>query len=190
MKKLLCRVILFFLIVNASSLFGQSDKDVKKFKVKSVAVSTTEYDDDGDVEESKKIVSKYDASGNLIEEEEYSGTKLDKRKTYKYNKNNDVVEYNTYGSDGSLKKRVTKKYDSSNNKIEEIAYDGAGAVQKKEITTYNAFGDKNTETTYDGSGKILEKTVHVYDNKGLKKEKQTYNGSGKLISVKKYSYTF
>lgn len=170
------------------SSFGQDDKDVKKYKIKSRTVISTEVDEDGNTKEKKKVTL-FDAQGNLIEEQSYKSGSLDKRETYKYVSGN-CVEYCVYNGDGNLKKKETYKYDSFGKKIEEATYNGNGTLISKIEIVYNAFGEKKSVTQYDGKGVVLEKTVFTYDAKGLIKEKVVTDGKGKVIEKKVYTYTF
>ncbi|MFN8417112.1 MAG: hypothetical protein U0U66_12340 [Cytophagaceae bacterium] len=170
------------------STFAQDDKDVKKFRIKTRTVVSTELDEDGNSKEKKKV-NIFDSQGNLIEEQSYKSGSLDKKETYKYVSGN-CVEHCIYSSDGSLKKKETYKYDSFGKKIEEATYNGSGTLTSKTEIVYNAFGEKQSITKYDGKGTVVEKTVFTYDAKGLIKEKVVTDSKGKVIEKKVYTYTF
>ncbi|MCU0417189.1 MAG: hypothetical protein MUE33_08380 [Cytophagaceae bacterium] len=171
-----------------TSVFAQDDKEVKKYRIKTRTVISTEWDEEGDMKEKKKVTI-FDASGNLIEEQTYKEGKLDKKETYKY-VNGNCVEHAIYLADGTLKKKETFKYDSFGKKIEEATYNSSGQLTSKSTTTYNAFGEKQSTILYDGKGAVVEKTLYTYDAKGLIKEKVVTDAQGKVIEKKVYTYTY
>jgi hypothetical protein len=182
--------------------FSQSKKEVKANKIKSTTEYTTEtlsgkevtyksqsivFDKGGNTLEKidflsdgsvqKKIIAKFDAKGNKIEENE-SILKEDKKVDDP--KKGDVKNTKTIS-----------KYNSNNDKIEEIVLDAISGKQiKKTQTSYNSNGDKTIEVRFDAENKLIQKEIYSYDKKGLRIEHKTYDGLNNLIEGKKFVYTF
>lgn len=183
--------------------FGQSKKDIKENKIKSVTEFVT-------VSENGKEIT-YKAS------------------YIAFNKKGDVVEETEFTKNGTIKKRETKKYDINDNKTEETLFElkekkaPKTAPEKVEITNlktvlkynahndkieiteldatnsklitrqlffYNNKGEKDKEETYDAENRIIKKAVFYYNNKGLKTEKKNFNENNILEVTKKYVYEF
>src|SRR4051812_7667772 len=162
--KLFC---LFFLLIFSFLSFGQSKKEIKKNKIKSITELTSV------IENGKEITFKdyyyvFDKEGRGIEETDF-------------NKN------------GSVQKKQSSKYDNNDNKIEETYFHDkelktneeraiAESAQNKNIRTvnkYNANNDKTEESTFDVStGKLINKERFSYNAKGEKILEETYNGDG------------
>ena len=170
---------------------AQSKKNIKKNKVKSTSVTTTE-DVKGAQQTFKDTYEEYDSDGNTIVDIEYNpdGT-VKKKETYKFNKNGDVLEHVVYGTQGEIKKSTTMKYSALFDKIEELRYEGASnKLVEREVYTYNAQGQRTSEVTLDDKGVLIKKAIYTYDKKGLKLEKKTVDGKDKLLSDKKYTYEY
>ena len=74
----------------------------------------------------------YDKKGNIIEWNSYnSDGRLQYKYTYKYDKKGNKIEFNSYDSDGRLGGKYTYKYDEKGNKIEENSYDSDGRLDPK-----------------------------------------------------------
>lgn len=185
MRKILLLLanIMFLFVVTA-----QSKAKVKKNRIKSATVVNTKIEDGETVV--KKELEVYDANGNKTEESVYLNDRLEKKETYKYNKQDEIIEHVIYNKDGSIKKKVQRKYNLDNKVIEELTYNGQDKLLKKELTEYNAFGEKSTETVYDDSNKLIEKSIYKFDKNGLKTERLTYDAQDRLIGKKTYTYTY
>src|SRR6267154_2186888 len=80
---------------------AQSKKEIKKFKIKSVTVSSTDVNSEGNEKTRNDSYQKFDSNGEVIED----------------------VEYN---KDGTFKKKETKKFNKNSDPVEEIIYDEKG----------------------------------------------------------------
>ena len=139
---------------------AQSKKNIKKNKVKSTSVTTTE-DVKGSQQTFKDTYEEYDSDGNTIVDIEYNpdGT-FKKKETYKFNKNGDVLEHVVYGTQGEIKKSTTMKYSALFDKM-----DDKGVLKKKAIYTYDKKGLKLEKKTVDGKDKLLSDKKYTYEYK-------------------------
>jgi hypothetical protein len=121
----------------------------------------------GDLKRREKRSFKDGEVAEEIEEEPFHGTTISgedeyKRTTYKYDKDDEVIEEKEFNNEGEL-------------------------VEIKEIE-YNKYGDKSKEINRNAKGQITETEEFSYNNKGFKEKKEVYNGSGQLIETKLYTY--
>lgn len=181
-------VLILSIIWGAHIICAQSKNDIKKYHVRSVIEESSKIENGVTIV--KKELNTYDASGNLTEEAVFINDKLEKKESYKFNKNNEETEHSIYNKDGTVKKKVVKKYNNSGKVSEEYSYDGAGKLITKEIYSFNNFGDKSQELIYNGTGELEEKVTYKYNSKGLKTEKLTFDNKDRLIGKKTYTYTF
>lgn len=174
------------LVFSAGDMVAQKKKEIKKNKIKSVTI----YSSDPTGKEFKESFMRYDGSGNVLEEAEFkSDGSVVKKELNKYNKASEKTEHIIYAG-AAVKKKVVTIYNAENVKIGEEEYDPAGKLLKKEVFSFNSLGDKVSEIKIDGNGKLLEKAIYVYNSKGLKSEKKVYDGNGKLLYTKRYSYEY
>lgn len=185
MKLIICHIVFVFTFL---SVYGQGNSKIKKYKISTCTSITTKIENGETIE--KKKIETFDAKGNTLEESEFINGALEKKETFKYNSNNDVIEEVIYNKDGSIKRKITKKYNVEGKVIEEVLYNGANKVVRKEVSKYNGFNEKLEEIIYDGSGEIDERHVYTYNNKSLKTERLTYDKKDRLIMKKVYTYTF
>ena len=104
----------------------------------------------------RKLISKRDIKGNVIEEID-----LDKSVKYKYNEKGQIIEKTTYNSGGTIIP-IKFKYDDSGNWI---GYNQNGSIDSKEIFNngnkiekidYDSDGNITYYEKYDENGKIIE----------------------------------
>lgn len=136
-----------------------SAKIIHNLNLAGKEVETTEYSPK-DVELSK-IISKYDATGNLTEQTCYDSNKEVLWKSVTTFKAGKKVDCSEYGKNGILKGKV--------------------------IYTYSD-GVLSEETGYDGEGAILWKTVYKYDEENRVAEVNEYCGNGQLDKQSTYTY--
>lgn len=136
MKK--SKVILLLLVTAflfaIPSLASAQDKPGQP-KLKTVTV----YDEKFDNLISKKVIESqvtYDIKGNILEEIEYSGTKVTKHFQY--------------------------QYDENSNKIKEIEFDAAGKVSKTSEYKIDSRGLRTEKTIYGPDGKLRRRKTYVY----------------------------
>lgn len=180
-----------------ASLFGQSKKQVKELKIKSVTETSVIYKEGKEVSNYKSEYTTFDKEGNTTSQIEYNVDGSVKRKeTTKYagkEKIEEIIEHPVPSNDnGEQKKykRTTWKLNPKGDKIEEIEYDAAGNVIKKTTCVYNPKGERVFEMEYDGAGKLLKKSAYSYDKNGLRTEKKVYGPGDVLEKHVKYTYTY
>ena len=130
-------IIPFFMLLIASSLWGQSKK-IQQHNIKSITV--TEYVYEKGIE--KKFIdseTKYDAKGNVIEEIEYKAGKIDRHVIYKYDENNNKISETELDAAGKKTKITEYKYNSENLRIEKAVYDGNKILKSKKIYQYTTY---------------------------------------------------
>jgi hypothetical protein len=90
--------LLFTLIILSSSLFSQSKKEIKKYKIKASLITSTE---NGKTLNESKII--YDSNGNPVEKTNYAKDGSVKTiNKIKYNDNGDDIEDNEYDASNKL----------------------------------------------------------------------------------------
>jgi hypothetical protein len=114
---------------------------------------------------SSKHTYKYDNYGNIIERRHYNliDNRLLSNTVNRYDKNNKVIEFKYFISDGKLSTNITYKYDEKGNLTEEYNY-WYGSLDYKYIYLYDENGNwikrikfKNEIPTY-----ILEREYEYY----------------------------
>jgi hypothetical protein len=183
-------LICFSLVAQA-----QSKKQVREYKIKSVAETKITYDNG--TENSRYVRERlgWDKKGKLILEERFQPNgDLVYRETYVYKGNQIVEETQEYPK----KKRSVDKAEylrtvntyKGEDKIIEEDYDKSNNLIVKRVSIFNRFGDKIEEIEYSPKNEILSKTTYQYDKRGLKTEKLTCDAAG-IPQVKiTYEYTF
>ena len=188
----------------------------ESLKLRKIKYSTTGdtleilFYDDGQPE--RKLVRKYDESGNCTEESNFNpeGELLDKFK-YKFDngkitevwfyKGDQTPEYKdkrVYDENGMLTKEtrfleaeiehnVTYKYNAQKLQTEMLRYAGDGELRSKLSTRYDPNGNKTEEIYYEG-GEIESKSKYIYDNNKNMTQEWHYRGDGSLVSKKAYKY--
>lgn len=192
--------ILLFACLLSLGAIAQGKKEVKKNKIKSVTeiVSTTEK---GKEINYTAYYIAFNNDGEVTEETEYySNGTIKKKKTIKYDANENKVEETFYQkknpkpdseTEALVNLKTVYKYNVHNDKVEEDELDAnTGKVIKMHLFQYNGKGERNIEETYDANKKLIKKAVFTYDNKGLKTEKKVYNANNVLEITKKYVYEF
>ncbi len=130
-------VFMFSLLAITCCLWSQPKKIVQE-KIKSITV--IEYVYEKGVE--KKYIdseTKYDARGNMIEETEYKGGKIDKHILYKYDENNNKISETELDASGKKIKITEYKYNNENLRIEKAVYDGNKVLKSKKIYQYTTY---------------------------------------------------
>jgi hypothetical protein len=192
MKQLitLCLFICFHTIA-----IGQSKKQVREYKIKSVSETKVSYENG--TESSRYIREKlaWDAKGKLILEERFQQDgSLQYRETFLYKGDKLIEETQEYpkkkrSSDKSEYLKTVNTFKGEDKVIEED-FDRDNNVIVKRISTFNRFGDKIEEIEYSPKDEILSKTTFQYDKRGLKTEKLTTDAAGAPQVKIIYEYTF
>ncbi len=159
----------------------------------------------------KNFTKKFDHNGNVIEEIYYQAGNVDQKLSYKYDEDDNKVEYVNYKGDESkvmFKQNIT--YDNSKRKIREERYNGTDYQIIKysyddknritEIKRSDVFGNIEHHRVFNYKGKICEisiideqennigKIINKYDNNDNIIESTEYDANGEI--KEKYLYTF
>ncbi len=158
----------------------------------------------------KNYTKKFDHNGNVIEEIYYQSGSIDQKLSYKYDQNENKIEYVNYeGNENKILFKQNITYDNSMKKIREERYDGTDY----QIIKYNYSNNKLSEIIRsDIYGNIEHKrvfnytdnicTISILDEKSIKVgkiinkydkqdniiESTEYDPNGKV--KEKYYYTF
>jgi hypothetical protein len=169
--------------------YGQSAKEIKQNKIKSVTSWQTE-EDNGKIVNYKETYEVYDKSGNATLKIRYKKDgSVDTKESYKFDKFQNKTEEILYEGEKMVSSKVFV-YDKFQNRTEEREMSPSGGLIKKTTITYTPFGEKSTETTTDSKGNILKKTEYKYNAKNLKIQKTTSNKAKQEESSKKWVYEF
>jgi hypothetical protein len=132
MKTLLLSLIFGFMVVAVS---GQKKKDIQSHKIKSITV-TNEGADKPKGKPVLDMVTKYDESGNTIEEIEYDESgKVKKHIKSEFDEDGNKIKETEFKPDGTKDKIFEYKY-RDGLKIERISYLPNGKVKSRKKYTY------------------------------------------------------
>ncbi len=150
-------------------------------------------------EQSRKVTSRFDNSGNRIQHSVYDlrnnrltfsqaasfnqqGNKIsewgfdglgDYRNNYKYNSDGKVSEIQ-YTTQGSLSERRVFTYIDNETRVEVILPDNT--IKERIILLNNNRGDLLLEAYYDNEQNLIRKVEYGYNASGLKTEERRYHG--------------
>lgn len=160
-------IIITLLIFSAELLFGQlpGEKAWKENIVKNHIQTQVQWNykyEKGKPQKEgyKNYTKKFDHNGNVIEEIYYQSGSVDQKLSYKYDNNENKVEYVNYkGNENKVMFKQNITYDNSMRKIREERYNG----MDYQIIKYNYQGDKLSEIVRsDIYGNIEHKRVFTY----------------------------
>ncbi|RYJ50998.1 hypothetical protein DR871_013815 [Flavobacterium petrolei] len=97
-------------------------------------------------------------------------------KTYKYDIQNNKIEYNSFNEKGLFNYKITYKYDERNNVTEENKYKTDGILLNTETCIYDE-NNKKIEESING-----KRATYVYDTTGILIESNYYTSAGNLKS--------
>jgi hypothetical protein len=113
---------------------------------------------------SYKSTSKYDAKGNMVEQNWIEGKETSKQ-ICTYDSENNLIERNEYYNGSEISSlQTTYKYDSKGNVTEFLAVNAAVHFYTRETYEYDAKGNKIVNTSYDTSGKASAILNYKYLN--------------------------
>ena len=188
-----------FIIYSASQIFGQlPDESLKEMVVEHNIKSLTQFNhkyENGEPKEEgyKNIHKEFNKHGNLIKELHYRSGEVSQRLTYKYNENQQKIEYKNYSvRKEELSYRQNIEYNDSGQKVLEHRYNGSEylklihkydkngkqnkILKKRRISGNNyeliekrLFSHKGNTTTIkvvDAGGELVKKFINKYDDHG------------------------
>lgn len=215
MKKL---IYILSLLILSNSLFGQLTADAKwkdnivKNNIKSQDQWNYKYVKGKLSKDGYKNYTKvFDKNGNVIEEVYYQSGTIDQKLNYKYDNDENKVEYINYkGSQNKLLFKQSITYDSKKRKIREDRFNGTENMviiynyddkdRITDITKYNEFKEIEQKRIFEYSGKIcnvsiingydekIGKIINKYDDHNNIIETTEFDESGKV--QEKYYFTF
>lgn len=196
MKKIFILLALIAVYFQANCLFSEDIDDyvLVQNKIRGGYKTCTVYDFEYKFGEpdlaSKKLdcIYTFDNNGNKIEILRYniSNSKefIQYKDTYKYNNNENRIEWIIYDKSGLICQMYKYRYDDNGNRIETVSYDTNGNVKSKYVCKYDFKGNliehgfypANDEWkityNYNTDGKVIEKEdnygkiTYKYDEKG------------------------
>jgi hypothetical protein len=114
------------------------------------------------------------------------------KKSYKYNKVNNLVEKIEFDSKGSIIEVITYKYDTKCREIEQVVYGGNSILKEKITTKYRTKKDKSinndtnisADSTMENKSQLNNDTYRNYVDRRIRK----YDETGTMIQtiVQKY----
>lgn len=139
----------------------------------------------------RKIFTRYDHHGNVLETIEYDATgKIKSNEQFDYNRHNDETAYRLLEADGTIKKSVVTTYDKWNHVTSKTTTDSTGTLAEKTVSTYTTFNDLASESTFGKDGTLIRQVLYSYDAKGMLLSRKVYNEKGELIYAKEYTYEY
>lgn len=211
-------IIFTLLIFSVELLFGQlpGEKNWKENISKNQIQTQVQWNhkyEKGNPKRSgyKNYTKKFDHNGNVIEEIYYKSGNIDQKLNYKYDDNENKVEYVNYKGDETkvmFKQNIT--YDNSTRKIREERYNGTdyqiikynyknnklaeiirsdiyGNVEHKRIFNYK--GNVCTISIFDEKSNRIGKIINKYDNNNNIIESVEYDINGKIKEQYFYKFT-
>lgn len=134
MKKLVFILIIGLIALNS---FGQDKKDIRDIGIQ--VKRSYELDvANGDKEPAVEKEEFYNFRGDLVEIKEYvdKGKTIDNWVKYKYDAQGNLIEEQELTPKGEIKMRYEYKYDENDLKTEKLFYDNKNRLFKKKIYKY------------------------------------------------------
>ena len=164
--------------------------------MKKGAVEYIVFESDGSV--ATRFVYKYDAKGNLTEQQWYAHTgKLGGRLVYTFDEKGNETSQTSYQGDGALSWKSISKYDANGNRTEWLHYDGntlkyrilfsydsKGRILERETVEFNSIPGTLRPTHSPEPGMV----IYTYDDDKRTKEVATYEVDGTLKGKIAYAY--
>lgn len=132
----------------------------------------------------------YNEKGNMIEWNSYnSDGSLDKKSTYEYNAKKNEITWSKHNPDGSLVDgKYVIKYDAKGNGIEKSDYNSDGSLRYKIDIEYDDQGNETEGNSYNPDGSLKYKVIVKSDKRGKEIERSKYNYKGNLKNKITYKY--
>lgn len=96
----------------------------------------------------------------------------------KYDQYGNLIEYNGYNSDGSLKYKSIFKYEENNKRIEDNTYNPDGSLVRRDIYRYSKTGMRTIERSTSYAKKPYNSMISKYEKNGNQIEVKYYNQDG------------
>lgn len=136
-----------------------------------------------------KIISNYNAAGDLIDSDKYTAdNKLTEKTVFKYDDKNNLLESVRYDADNKLTGKMTAQYDDMGNMTASVDYSPDGKLKDKIIYGYNDKENLMESSKYDADNKLIEKTLLRYDDKGNLIQSTKYDVDNKVTDKIVFKY--
>lgn len=106
----------------------------------------------------------------------------------KYDQYGNLIEYNEYNSDSSLKYKSIYKYEENNKRIEDNTYNPDGSLVRRDIYRYSKTGKRTIERSTSYGKTPYNSTISKYEKNGNQIEVKYYNKDGIEILFNTYLY--
>ena len=215
MRTLSIAVLILFLPLSASiaqlpQALGKStiiNQDIKA----QIQINFKYQDGEPSDEGYRNFYKEFDKNGNVIKEEYYRQGDINQELSYKYNRNQNKVEYVNYSvEEDQVRFKQTIDYNSQGKKTREDRFNGSehrvidyqynsdgkisriikkdrqGNLVQRRVFSYD--GNVANIRVLNAEGKLISKIVNKYDDNGNLIENLEFKPDGKR--TKKISYTF
>lgn len=179
--------VLRYLLENAddSSAHSLGYEDMTGEAVRSLLVTETYYDGEGEVTSQSQIKYEYDSDGNqirvLLDHE-------DRFWTYKYDDFGNLIEQVSY-ENGVIISHEKYEYDEDGHKIKSLACFGDERSKAVSVYQYNYYGNLIMETTYSYYGEMVNKTSCLYEyDRGGNLIRRTFTKEDIFHGAEEYMY--
>lgn len=161
------------------TLFNEEGNALNYFqKSKNTSISNDMIIENGDENDSNtnflKYSYKYNTKGQIVEENTYdSNGLLIQKSIYEYNLEGYIEECREYDNEGKL--ISSKRYDSKGNIIEKNTYDKNRKLHEREVFKYDLEKKTVEKNTYDSERNFKKKEIYKYNSKGNEIEYNSFN---------------
>lgn len=132
----------------------------------------------------------YDSLGNGIERKYFnSESKLQTLTKYQIDKTRKSNQAIVFSPTKSIIKTLTFRYNKNQNLIEEIGYNSKNQILSKQIFQYNSKGELASEIKYGSNNKFDIKTTYTYDKSGFSMNTKFYQPENTMIIECKTTYS-
>jgi antitoxin component YwqK of YwqJK toxin-antitoxin module len=177
-----------------------SKKGGRWFEVPRQFVSTTRYNEKGDMTEEAfyqpngllavRVVYTYDPQGRHAEEAAFRGeASRPSRLVYHHDESGQLIEKVVYNADGTFDWKVHYTYDGQGNKKEVAVFPADGSLSTKRVYLYDGDGNEIEEAVYSGNA-LVSKGVFSYDEKGNRTQETFSLPKGTVSARYVYAYAF
>lgn len=194
-------------LIKHTDFYMHTDKPVTQYIAlydkKGNDIQWDEFNEDGKFD--NRLINKFDINNNKIEVYKYDSNEKLVSKTVNTYKGTNIIETNTFGSEGNLQTKEIYNYDKSGYATSSIEYDSNGLLLSKvsyvndskgnflemhfyypdkgTSKTMSSYDDNNNlieEIWYDYDGKVRQREAYKYDENNNEAERIIYNSEGRV----------
>ena len=112
------------------------------------------------------------------------------KREFKYDTEENLIEWSDYDADGSLRSKNTYAYNDGKRVSERATFNGKGSMVDRWTYAYDENGNKKEETRYYADGSIDTRYVYTLDEKGNRVETSKYNAKDEAVGKESHAYEF